>query len=92
MLKERKAEDILNIKPKLVALADGKVVGNNKVLNTTELDTEINIPNKDNIKLTKFSNTGVDNTAVKDSKIVDIAKADPKLDMLTGNLDRKSVV
>ena len=87
MLKERKAEDTLNIKPKLVAPADGKVVGNNRVLNTTELDTKINIPDKDDIKLTKFSNTGVDNIAIKDGKIVNIAEADPKLDMLTGNFN-----
>jgi len=79
VLKERKAEDILDIEPKLVALADGRV------LDTIEPDTEINIPAKDNIKLTIFSNATVDNTAVEDGKAVDIAKADPKLDILTGN-------
>ena len=79
MLKERKAEDILDIEPKLVALADSRV------LDTIELDTKINIPTKDNIKLTIFSNATVDNAAIEDSKAVDIAKADPKLDILTSN-------
>ena len=34
MLKEKKAEDILDIEPKLIAPADYRVVGNNKVLDT----------------------------------------------------------
>ena len=90
MLKERKAEDILDIEPKLVALVDSRVVGNNKVLDTIELDTieldtKINIPAKDNIKLTIFSNAAVDNAAIEDGKVVDIAKVDPKLDMLANN-------
>jgi len=79
MLKERKAEDILNIEPKLVALVDSRV------LDTIELDAEINIPAKDNIKLTIFGNAAVDNAAVENGKVVDIAKADPKLDILTSN-------
>ena len=87
MFKERKVEDILDIEFKLVVPADGRVVGNYRVLNTIKLDAEINIPDKDNIKLTKFSNAGVDNAAIKDSKIVDIAEADPKLDMLIGNFN-----
>ena len=56
-------------------------------MDTIELNTEINIPDKDNIKLTKFSNAGVDNVAIKDSKIVNIAKADLKLDMLVSNFN-----
>jgi len=60
-------------------------VGNNRVLDTIELDTKINIPTKDNINLTIFSNTAVDNVAIEDGKAVDIAKADPKLDILTSN-------
>ena len=80
-------EDTLDIKSKLIAPADSRVVGNNKVLNTTELDTEINIPNKDNIKLTKFSNARVDNAAIKNSKIVNIAEADPKLNILISNFN-----
>ena len=87
IFKERKAEDILDIKPKLVAPADSRVVSNNKVLNTIELDAEINIPAEDNIKLIKLSNAVVDNVAVKDSKTVNIAEIDPKLDMLISNLD-----
>ncbi|XTI94091.1 hypothetical protein V2W45_1335546 [Cenococcum geophilum] len=85
MLKEKKAEDILDIEPKLVALAESRVVGNNRVLDTIELDAKINIPTKDNIKLTIFSNAAVDNVAVEDGKVVNIAKADLKLDMLTSN-------
>ena len=87
MLKERKVEDILNIKPKLVALVDGRVVGNNRVLNTIELDAKINIPIKDDIKLIKFSNAAVDKVAVKNSKTVNIAKTNPKLDILASNLN-----
>ena len=68
-----------------MALVDSRVVGNNRVLDTIELDTKINIPTKDNINLTIFSNTIVDNVAIKDSKAVDIAKVDPKLDILTSN-------
>lgn len=68
-----------------MALVDSRVVGNNRVLDTIELDAKINIPTKDNIKLTIFSNTIVDNVAIEDSKVVDIAKADPKLDILTSN-------
>ena len=79
MLKERKAEDILDIEPKLVAPADSRV------LDTIKLDAEINIPTKDNIKLTIFSNATVDNAAVEDNKAVNIAKVDPKLDILTSN-------
>lgn len=85
MFKGRKVEDILDIEPKLVPLVDGRVVGNNRVLDTIELDTKINIPAKDNIKLTIFSNAAVDNAAIEDGKVVDIAKADPKLDILTSN-------
>jgi hypothetical protein len=87
ILKERKVKDILDIEPKLVALVDGRVVGNNKVLNTTELDTEINIPAKDDIKLIKFSNARVDNMAIEDSKIVNIAKVDFKLNTLVSNFN-----
>ena len=86
ILKERKVEDILDIKFKLVALADGKVVNNNRVLNTTELDTKINIPTKNNIKLIKFSNAR-DNIAIENSKIVNIAEVDPKLDILISNFN-----
>ena len=85
MLKERKAEDILDIEPKLVAPADSRVVGNDRVLDTIEPDAKINIPAKDNINLTIFGNTIVDNVAIEDGKAVDIAKADPKLDILTSN-------
>ena len=85
MLKEIKAEDILDAEPKPVALVDSRVVGNDRVLDTIELDAKINIPTKDNIKLTIFSNAMVDNIAIEDGKAVDIAKADPKLDMLAGN-------
>ena len=85
MLKERKVEDILDIEPKLVALADSRVVGNDRVLDTIELDANINIPTEDNIKLTIFSNAVVDSAAIEDRKAVDIAEADPKLDMLTSN-------
>ena len=87
ILKERKVEDILDIKFKLVAPADGRVVGNNRVLDTIELNTKINIPIKDDIKLIKFSNTAVDNTAVEDSRTVNIAKVDFKLDILTSNFN-----
>ena len=80
-------EDILDIEPKLVALVDFRVVGNNRVLDTIKPDAKINIPAKDNIKLTIFSNTAVDNAAIEDSKAVDIAKADPKLDILSSNLN-----
>jgi len=85
MLKERKVEDILYIEPKLVALVDYRVGGNNRVLDTIKLDAKINIPTKDNIKLTIFNNATVNNAAIKDSKVVNIAKADPRLDMLTNN-------
>jgi len=85
MLKERKVEDILDIEPKLVALVDSRVVGNDRVLDTIELDVKINIPTKDNINLTIFGNTAVDNIAMEDSKAVDIAEADPKLDILASN-------
>ena len=87
MLKERKVEDILDTKPKLVVPVDGKVVGNNRVLNTIELNIEINIPAKDNIKLIKFSNSVVDNMAVKDSKMADIVQVNPKLDILINNFN-----
>jgi len=70
-----------------VAPTDSKVASNNRVLNTTELDTKINIPAKNNIKLIKLSNTIVDNAAIEDSKTVNIAKADPKLDILTNNFN-----
>ena len=85
VLKETKVEDILDIEPKLVAPADSRVVGNDRVLDTIEPDAEINIPAEDNIKLTIFGNAAVDNAAVEDGKAVDIAEADPKLDMLTSN-------
>jgi hypothetical protein len=85
VLKEIKAEDILDAEPKLVAPADSRVVGNDRVLDTIELDAKINIPAEDNIKLTIFSNAVVDNAAIEDGKVVDIAKADPKLDILTSN-------
>ena len=49
-------EDTLDIKFKLVVLVNSRVVGNIKVLNTIKLNTTINIPAKDNIKLIKFSN------------------------------------
>ena len=62
-------------------------MGNNKVLNTTELNTKINIPAENNIKLIKFNNAIVDNIAIKDSKIVNIAKADPKLNILASNFN-----
>jgi len=88
VLKERKAEDILDTEPKLVALADYRVVGNDRVLDTIEPDAEINIPTKDNIKLTIFSNTAVDNVAVEDGKAVDIVKADP----IVLNKDRDAIV
>src|SRR6266478_6266135 len=88
MLKKRKVEDILDIEPKLVALVDSRVVGNNRVLDTIELDAKINIPTKDNIKLTIFGNAAVDNIAVEDSKVVDIAKADP----IVLNKDRDAIV
>jgi len=81
MLKERKVENTLNTKSKLVALVDSRVVGNNKVLDTIEPDAKINIPAKDDIKLIKFNNT-----TDKDSKLVDIAKVDTKLDILTNNI------
>jgi len=81
MLKERKAEDILDTESKLVAPVDSRVVGNNRVLDTIEPDTKINIPTKDNIKLIEFNNT-----TVKDSKSVDIAKVDTKLDILINNI------
>jgi len=60
IFKERKAEDILDIEPKLVALVDSRVVGNNRVLDTIELDAEINMPAEDDIKLIEFNNTIVD--------------------------------
>ena len=78
-------EDILNIEPKLVVLVDYRVVGNNRVLDTIELDAKINMPTKDDINLTIFSNAVVNNVAIEDGKAVDIAKADPKLDILTSN-------
>jgi len=87
IFKERKVEDTLDIEPKLVAPVDSRVVGNNRVLDTIELDAEINIPTKDDIKLTIFGNAAVDNAAVENGKAVDIAKADPKLDMLTNNFN-----
>ena len=80
-------EDILDIKPKLVTPADSKVIGNDKVLDTIKLDTKINIPNKDNIKLTKFSNIRVDNAAIKDSKTVNIAEVNPKLNIFINNFN-----
>src|ERR1700722_16341625 len=85
VLKEGRVEDILNTEPKLVALADYRVVGNNRVLDTIELDAKINMPTKDDINLTIFSNAVVNNVAIEDGKAVDIAKADPKLDILTSN-------
>jgi hypothetical protein len=60
-------------------------VGNNRVLDTIELNTNINIPAKDNIKLTIFSNAIVNSAAIENRKAVNIAKADPKLDILTSN-------
>ena len=87
VLKERKVENTLDVELKLMAPADGRVVGNNRVLDTIELDIKINIPAKDNIKLIKFSNAAVDNAAVKNSKIVNIAEADPKLDILASNFN-----
>ena len=68
-----------------MALADYRVVGNNRVLDTIELDAKINIPAKNNINLTIFGNAAVNNAAVENGKAVDIAEVDPKLDMLTGN-------
>ena len=68
-----------------MALIDSRVVGNDRVLDTIELDAKINIPTEDNINLTIFGNTAVDNVAIKDGKAVDIAKADPKLDILASN-------
>ncbi|XTI92165.1 hypothetical protein V2W45_1333977 [Cenococcum geophilum] len=85
MLIERKAEDILDIEPKLVGLVDCRVVDNNRVLDTIELDAKINIPAEDDIKLTIFGNAAVDNAAIEDGKAVNIAEVDPKLDMLAGN-------
>jgi len=64
-----------------VAPVNGRVVGNNRVLDTIELDAKINIPAEDDIKLIKFNNT-----IVKDSKLVDIAEVDAKLDMLANNI------
>jgi hypothetical protein len=87
VLKERKAEDILDTEPKLVAPVDSRVVGNDRVLDTIELDAEINIPAEDDINLTIFGNAAVDNVAVEDGKAVDMAEADPKLDMLASNPD-----
>jgi len=43
-----------------VALVDSRVVGNNRVLDTIELDVEINMPAEDDIKLIEFDNTTVD--------------------------------
>jgi len=80
VLKERKAEDTLDIKSKLVAPVDGRVVGNDRVLDIIELDAKINIPAKDNIKLIEFNNT-----TVEDSKLVDIAEVDTKLNILANN-------
>ena len=85
ILKEGRVENILDIRPKLVALINYRVVGNNRVLDTIELDAKINIPTKDDINLTIFSNAVVNNVAIEDGKAVDIAKADPKLDILTSN-------
>ena len=87
VLKERKVENTLDIEPKLIAPADGRVVGNSRVLDTIELDTEINIPAEDDIKLIKFSNAAVDNAAVENNRTVDIAKVDPKLDILASNFN-----
>jgi len=81
ILKERKVENTLDIESKLVALVDGRVVGNNRVLDTIELDAEINIPAEDDIKLIKFNNT-----TVEDGKSVDIAEVDTKLDILANNI------
>jgi len=81
ILKERKVEDTLDTKSKLVAPVDSRVIDNDRVLNTIEPDAEINIPTEDNIKLIKFNNT-----TVKDSKLVDIAEVDTKLDILTNNI------
>jgi len=64
-----------------VALVNSRVVGNDRVLDTIELDAKINIPAKDNIKLIEFNNT-----MVKDSKLVDIAEVNTKLDMLVNNI------
>ena len=60
-----------------MALVDSRVVGNNRVLDTIELDAKINMPAEDNIKLIKFDNTTVDmlvsNTTVnKAVGVVDI--------------------
>src|ERR1700733_3038037 len=85
ILKEGRVENILDIRPKLVALINYRVVGNNRVLDTIKLDAKINIPTKDDINLTIFGNAVVNNTAIKDSKAVDIAKVDPKLDILASN-------
>ena len=87
MLKKRKVENILNIKLKLIVPVNGKVVDNNRVLNTIELDAKINILSEDNIKLIKFSNSVVDNMAVKDSKMADIVQVNPKLDILINNFN-----
>jgi len=64
-----------------VALVDSRVVGNNRVLNTIELDVKINIPTEDDIKLIKFNNT-----TVKDGKLVDIAEVNTKLDIFASNI------
>lgn len=75
-------------------LVDSRLVGNNKILDTIELDAKINIPTKDNIKLI-FSNFIVDNAAIEDGKIVDIAKADLKPNILANivlNKDRDTAV
>ena len=62
-------------------------MGNDRALDTIKLDAKINIPTKDNIKLIRFSNATVDKAAIKDGKTLDIAKVDPKLDMLASNLN-----
>ena len=78
IVKKRKVEDTLDIEFKLIAPADSKIVGNNRILKTTEPDT--------NIKLI-FNNSIVDNAAIKDSKIVNIAKADFKLNIPASNFN-----
>jgi len=86
VFKERRVEDILDIKPKLVAPVNGRVVNNNRVLDIIELDIKINMPTKDDIKLIEFNNTMVENKAVEDSKLINITEVNLKLNMLIGNI------
>ena len=71
-------------------LVDSVIRGNSRVLDIIELDTELYIFTENDIKLIEFVNTAVNSVAIEDSRTLNIAEVDPKLDMLIGSLQEKS--